>query len=85
MSARAQLTRHAPSPPANGFHDEGWRVLTNELQAARAELERRQAAEEAEAETRLPLSRMHLARSEPTSKGKPVFRCSQNGSTRWQQ
>jgi hypothetical protein len=60
-------------------------VAANELQAARAELERRQAAEEAEARAEARAFADVLGQIGAHLQGKPVFRCSQDGSTCWQQ
>jgi hypothetical protein len=61
------------------------RVATNELQAARAELERRQAAEEEESRRAARAFGDALSQIGAHLQGKPVFRCSQDGLSCWQQ
>lgn len=61
------------------------RVAANELRAARAELERRQAAEEAESRRAARAFGDALSQIGAHLQGKPVFRCSQDGRSCWQQ
>lgn len=61
------------------------KVAAAERQAARAELERRQAAEEEESRRAARAFGDALGQIGAALQGKPVFRCSQDGLSCWQQ